>query len=152
MNFSVSIMTMIAAPYGSGGRSLHRLALAWLALPLAACGTSGPAYGPPSPGDASVVEMTSALAFVPNRVQIRAGQTVEWRNRSLFRHTVRFDPAKEDNVQDPTAPRNIPAFEGNVPAGQILQHTFAVPGTYHYYCEPHEGSGMKGIVIVTSAQ
>lgn len=29
-----------------------------------------------------------------------------------------------------------------------FEHTFAVPGTYRYFCIPHEGAKMQGTVIV----
>jgi plastocyanin len=29
------------------------------------------------------------------------------------------------------------------------RHTFDVPGTYQYFCIPHEMAGMTGTVVVT---
>lgn len=40
--------------------------------------------------------------------------------------------------------------EGNATyhTGHTHEHTFEVPGTYHYVCVPHEGLGMVGDVVV----
>ena len=32
--------------------------------------------------------------------------------------------------------------------GDSVTSKFDTPGTYGYYCEPHQGAGMKGKVIV----
>jgi len=32
--------------------------------------------------------------------------------------------------------------------GETVTTTFKTPGTYGYYCEPHQGAGMAGKVIV----
>jgi plastocyanin len=32
--------------------------------------------------------------------------------------------------------------------GNTYQHTFTVPGTYRYFCQPHESNGMVGEVVV----
>jgi plastocyanin len=30
-----------------------------------------------------------------------------------------------------------------------VSNTFDVAGTYGYYCEPHQGAGMAGVIIVS---
>jgi plastocyanin len=32
--------------------------------------------------------------------------------------------------------------------GETVSSKFGTAGTYEYYCEPHQGAGMKGKVIV----
>jgi plastocyanin len=32
--------------------------------------------------------------------------------------------------------------------GEKASSTFKTPGSYSYYCEPHQGAGMQGKVIV----
>ncbi len=72
-------------------------------LSLGACGLGGPAYGPGSDA-AAVVNMTNSLAFQPDAVRIKAGEAVEWRNRSLFAHTVTDDPARAKDAGDAELP------------------------------------------------
>lgn len=113
-------------------------AIAALSAP-AACGYGGPAYREgPSAAD-GVVVMTSTLAFDPATVTIPAGGMVEWRNTSLFTHTVRSDD---------TPSGAIPFQSGNVPQGGIYSHTFTVPGIYRYHCDPHGNLGMEGRIVV----
>jgi plastocyanin len=39
-------------------------------------------------------------------------------------------------------------LEGAITSGDTYEHTFEVPGTYHYFCIPHERGGMVGTVTV----
>jgi plastocyanin len=116
-------------------------------LLLGACGLGGPAYGPGSDA-AAVVDMTNTLAFQPDAVRIKAGETVEWRNRSLFTHTVTDDPARAKDAADAQLPKSAPSFSARVGPGEVYRHIFTVPGTYRYFCMPHEGWDMHGQVIV----
>src|SRR5690349_19949571 len=84
-------------------------------LILSGCGLSGPAYAPPAPAAAAIVDM-GLTSFSQPTVTIHAGQTVEWRNTSILTHTVSADPAAFDS--------------GNVAAGEIYLHRFDAPGTY----------------------
>jgi len=118
---------------------------------LTGCGLGGPAYAPTEINTAQVVEMTSTLRFYPSEVHITVGQAVEWRNRSLFAHTVTDDPAKARNPADSSLPPDAQPFSAEVGPGQIYRHTFTVPGTYRYFCEPHEGLDMLGRVVVEPA-
>lgn len=132
------------------GRSARRLS--WVAfvatsVVLPGCGTGGPAYGPPSPGVAASVDMTTGFAFEPGTVRVKTGDTVEWRNKSLFAHTVLDDPQRDPALT--ALPLGAAPFDsGRVPAGEVFRHTFAVPGTYRYKCTPHDDLGMTGVVIV----
>ena len=64
---------------------------------LAACGHGGPAYGPANAGVAATVAM-NGFAFEPASVTIKSGETVEWRNRTSFSHTVTFDPKRNPDL------------------------------------------------------
>jgi len=134
---------------GTGRVTLGLLLTASL-LSLGTCGFGGPAYGPSSDA-AAVVEMTNGLAFQPDAVRIKAGETVEWRNRSLFTHTVTDDQARAKDAADAQLPEGAPSFSAQVGPGEIYRHIFTVPGTYRYFCMPHEGWGMHGQVIVGPA-
>ncbi len=122
---------------------------ALLAVLLAACGTSGPAYEAPGPGVAATVDMTPALTFEPAEIKVRVGDKVEWRNRTLLTHTVTADrliTADASYVELPEGAR--PYNSAAIPAGQVFRYTFTVPGTYRYLCLPHAGQKMFGTVVV----
>ncbi len=130
-------------------RILFQSVAALLAVLLAACGTSGPAYEDPGPDVAATVDMTLALNFEPAEITVRVGDKVEWRNRSPLTHTVTADPrisADASNVELPEGAR--PFNSAAIPAGQVFRYTFTAPGTYRYLCLPHEGQKMFGTVVV----
>ncbi len=140
-------MSRKAATMTRIGKGVPSLLLTASLLSLGACGFGGPAYGPASDA-AAVVEMTNGLAFQPDAVRIEASETVEWRNRSLFTHTVTDDPARAKDAADAQLPESAPSFSARVGPGEVYRHMFTVPGTYRYFCIPHEGRGMHGQVIV----
>jgi plastocyanin len=41
-----------------------------------------------------------------------------------------------------------PFDSGELGRGQVFRHTFTVPGTYHYICQPHDWLSMAGVVDV----
>jgi len=130
-------------------RILFQSFAALLAVLLAACGTTGPAYQAPGPDVAATVDMTPALTFEPAAITVRVGDKVAWRNRTLLTHTVTADPritADASNIELPEGAR--PFNSAAIPAGQVFRHTFTVPGTYRYLCLPHAGQKMFGTVIV----
>ena len=130
-------------------RVLFQSCAALLAVLLAACGTSGPAYQDPGPDVAAAVDMTPALTFEPAAITVRVGDKVEWRNRTLLTHTVTADPritADASNIELPEGAR--PFNSAAIPPGQVFRYTFTLPGTYRYLCLPHEGQEMFGTVIV----
>ena len=76
------------------------------------------------------------LSFVPQTVEIFAGEVVTWSNAGGF-HNV----AADDD-----------SFRSGDPAGSfVFSHTFPVAGTYPYRCEVHAASGMTGTVVVRQA-
>lgn len=127
-------------------RALGFLAPAFIGLWMSGCGIGGPAYAPPPTDVAATIEV-SGFEFVPQEVHIKTGDTVEWRNTSIIRHTVNDEP-QHDPTLTSLPPGAIPFDSGSIAAGQVFRHTFTVPGTYRYKCEPHEDFGMVGVVIV----
>ena len=105
---------------------------------LVACVLNGPANEPLPPG-AAHVEM-GLLSFSPKNLTIRRGETVQWRNISIFAHTV---------TNNAGPPGGAPFESGEVPAGQDYFQLFDVPGTYPYICRYHADEGMVGSIIVT---
>jgi plastocyanin len=121
--------------------SAARTAALAVAIAVAACSQTGPA-----PNTATTVAM-SGFSFEPASVRVMAGDTVEWRNKSYFTHTVTADPARFPN--DVSIPAGAMPFEsGRIPPGELFRHTFVTPGTYKYVCTPHVDLGMAGTVIV----
>lgn len=120
-------------------------------LAVAGCVSSGPAYGPPSKDVAATIEMTNSFEFVPSELRIKSGETVEWRNRSFFSHTVTIDPPKPGEAVNPMLPANAKPFDVTVAPGQVYRHRFTVSGAYRYYCEPHEYLSMRGSIKVEAA-
>jgi len=133
--------------------AIYRLALAGaiaLAVPLAACGRSGPAYDLPPGIYGQVVDMTTTLDFSPRTVTVKAGEAVLWRNQSLFTHTVTFDPAKADDRSDVALPVGVEPFgSGDIPPGETFARKLTVPGTYRYICRHHQDANMEGTIVVT---
>lgn len=78
--------------------------------------------------------------FMPADITIDLGESIVWSNISGF-HNV-----------NGTQGSNPESF-GNGAASQnwTYKHTFSVPGTYNYQCDPHVGLGMVGTVTVVSA-
>lgn len=119
-------------------------------LVLAGCNTSGPAYELPPPIYAQIINMTSVLSFSPEQVTIKAGDTVLWRNKTLFSHTVTGDPQKAGDPADVSLPSGAEPFaSGDIEPGEVFAYKFKTPGTYHYICHTHEDMGMRGTIVVT---
>jgi plastocyanin len=101
-----------------------------------------------------------AAFFRPGEIEVSAGGTVVWRNTGNRRHTVtayegqipdeaEFFASGGFESEDAARKGWRTDFEGRINAGQTYEHTFEVPGEYHYFCIPHEPSGMVGTVVVT---
>jgi plastocyanin len=94
--------------------------------------------------------MTDALKFDPATLTVAKGTTVTWRNASQTAHTVTDDASKASNSADAALPSGAQAWDsGNLNPGQTFTHTFDVPGTYKYFCIPHETAGMTATIVVT---
>nr|MBA2600840.1 cupredoxin domain-containing protein [Actinomycetota bacterium] len=121
--------------------------IAFACLP-AACGGS-------SSGSGSTVEMTSAQRFDPAAITVMAGTTVTWSNDDAQTHTV---TAYEDGVPDggyfasgdmsDEAAARDDLQASLLAEGDTYEVTFDEPGTYRYFCIPHEQQGMKGEIVV----
>src|SRR5271168_4102650 len=111
-------------------------------------------------GMVSIVGVGSALAatpavtikmsdtppkFLPEKVTIKAGQSVEWVNNAATLHSVDADASMVQNPKDVVLPAGAKPFDsGFMPPGGTFDYTFTVPGAYHYTCVPHEKDGMEG--------
>ncbi len=165
------------APGNRGGPvALAGLSLV-VALLAAACASSGttttgaapttrpaaPATSAPSGGKAAsatsapsgaaaggaTVTMTDQLKFEPATLTISKGTKVTWRNTGQVAHTVTDDPSKAADKSHAALPSGAQPWDsGMINAGQEYSRTFDVPGTYKYFCIPHEAAGMVGTIIV----
>lgn len=98
----------------------------------------------------TTIRMTSGDTFVPKTITIKLGTTVVWQNESPETHTVTDNADLASAKQDVSAPSGAKPFNsGTVEPGKQYSHTFTVPGTYKYFCIPHEGEGMVGTIVVT---
>ena len=73
------------------------------------------------------------VGFKPQTINVAPGTTVHWVNYGKELHTV----TSRDGL-----------FDSELPPGASYSFTFHQPGTYHYFCRPHEKMGMVGTVVV----
>ena len=89
------------------------------------------------------------MGFVPAAITVNAGDKVVWKNSSPVIHNVVDDASKALSVVDVKLPSGARPFDsGMLQSGQSYSRVFTEPGIYRYVCTLHEGSGMKGVVIV----
>lgn len=81
----------------------------------------------------------------PNKITVAKGETIEFVNNKAFPHNVVFD---EDNVPSGVNADSISHEDYLNGPGEKVTNKFDTPGTYGYYCEPHQGAGMQGTIIV----
>jgi plastocyanin len=98
-----------------------------------------------------VVKMTDKPPkYMPMKVAIKVGQTVEWVNNAQTLHSVTTDPDSAQKPGDVSSPSGAKPFDsGFMKPGMTFDYTFTVPGTYKYLCLPHEKDGMIGYVTVS---
>lgn len=78
-------------------------------------------------------------AFEPEQISVPVGTTVTWDNTSYSAHTVTAEDGSFDSGSDPAR---------WLQSEQKYSFTFSRPGTYRYYCIPHQQIGMIGTVVV----
>jgi plastocyanin len=105
----------------------------------------------PQESDAVVVKMTPERTFMPEKIMIKVGQTVEWFNDDkAMPHEVTTDPNVASDPSNVSIPDGAEAFDSHlITGGKSFRHKFTVPGPYRYACPPHENDGMLGEVTVT---
>ncbi|HEV8654005.1 MAG TPA: plastocyanin/azurin family copper-binding protein [Candidatus Limnocylindria bacterium] len=117
--------------------------------PASATHTSSPTVNASRAPSASAIRTTAPVTtnptgpiiqlaehyYDPSSITVKVGTTVTWINRGQQTHDV--------NAYDKSF------ASGNLLPGGTFAYTFTKPGTYRYYCIPHEGDGMTGEVNVT---
>ncbi len=100
--------------------------------------------------------MAGGNSFTPAEVTVKAGENLEFKNDSGAAHSV---TAYDDGVPEGAEYfssgnfRDEEAARESVGASLIkpddsFELTFDGPGTYRYFCIPHESQGMKGTITV----
>jgi plastocyanin len=92
--------------------------------------------------------------FTPAVVWLESGGTVVW-NFEEADHTVTvYHPQydKPNRIPDGVETPFNSEFTGGGAPGTNFNFVFEVEGVWNYFCKPHEGRGMVGMVIVGGAQ
>jgi plastocyanin len=105
----------------------------------------------PQASGAVVVKMTEEHKFMPEKLTIKVGQTVEWVNEDKsMPHEVTTDPNVASDPSNVSVPEGAQVFDSHLlTSGKTFRHQFTVAGPYRYACPPHENDGMLGEVTVT---
>ena len=129
-----------------------RLVLAGVALLLISLAASLALLPDPAKAASNpvVINMADKAPFyAPEKVAIKVGDTVKWVNGGETVHSVSTSVANAQNPKDTSMPKGATAFDsGFIPPGGDYSYTFTVPGTYRYFCLPHEKAGMVGMIVV----
>lgn len=112
-------------------------------------------------GETYTIEMNDDNVFSPDEMTVAPGDTVVWENVGTADHTV---TAYGDDIPEEATYFASGGFDaeeaarrsyargnpdaGAIPGGESYERTFEVEGTYEYFCVPHEGLGMTGVVEV----
>lgn len=115
-------------------------------MSLSACAGSGEA----------AVEMTDDQRFDPAEITVAPGQTISFENISSEAHTVTAYGDEIPQQADYFSSGGLPSEEAAraelaaalVAADGTYEVTLQEPGTYRYFCIPHEEAGMKGTIVV----
>lgn len=110
-------------------------------------GHGGSLEGPSASAEVTMASTDSGTHFDPHVVWVEQGGTVTWHNESGTHSTTAYAPA---NDKPQLVPDGAEAWNSGLlsEAGATFAQTFGTPGVYHYYCIPHETTGMIGSVIV----
>jgi plastocyanin len=145
----LDIRIPVARPRISRRRMILRLAIVAIAVAFAAALALLP--NPAKAADNPIVVKMSDKApfYAPERVSIKAGESVRWVNNGETVHSVSTAAANAQNPKDASLPKGAVAFDsGFIPPGGDYSYKFTVPGTYKYFCLPHEKAGMVGYIVV----
>jgi len=90
-------------------------------------------------GSTVVVGPGGDFSFDPEELTVSTGTTVTFEWDSDFHNVVPTSQPDDADWSGETETFN---------SGHTYEYTFEVAGTYEYVCEPHEGSGMVGTIVV----
>jgi len=79
--------------------------------------------------------------FVPSVVHVKPGQAIVWRNTDQDPHTVTSGSRNLDDGRFASSPL--------IPDGETFTLRLTRPGTYPYFCKPHQyEASMHGTIVV----
>jgi len=133
---------VVSSDYCSRRNAMARAA--GLAAGVAAATVAQPAYAA-STASVKMGSDTGGLQFVPSKTSICKGDSVTWTNNKGGPHNVVFD---EDAIPSGVSQEAISMDDQLGEEGETFTMKFEVAGTYEYYCEPHRGAGMNGVLTV----
>ena len=134
----------------SATRSLVAAGVLGGLLLTAACGgSSAPAKAAAGGATANGPSVSTALlAFDPQMVNIKKGQTVTWVGGDNITHVLVEGTYKVGGDKLRTEQTDDKAFHLDLSKkGQTVSHTYTTAGTFTYYCTIHHG--MNGTVVVS---
>lgn len=124
---------------------MRNLAVALLLVVFSGC----------SRADGNTIAMTDARLYAPATLTVQVGATVMWTNKSDEAHSVtayesEFPPGADyfSSSGYPTEEKARDHVEVLMTTGDIYSVRFDEPGTYQYFCIPHEDQGMRGRIVV----
>ncbi len=80
-----------------------------------------------------------ALQFIPDKLTINAGDSVDFVMNKMGPHNVLFKGKANKGLSHKKMLNK---------SGDSYATTFDTPGKYKYFCQPHRGAGMTGTIIV----
>ncbi len=86
----------------------------------------------------------------PAVVWLESGGSITWEIAGGSHSVTAYHPKYDRALRIPEAAS--PFDSGVLAAGETFSHAFESPGVYNYFCRPHEGLGMVGLVIVGGPQ
>ncbi|MEF8827387.1 MAG: plastocyanin/azurin family copper-binding protein [Haloarcula sp.] len=85
----------------------------------------------------------------PAVVWVEQGATVSWTIGEGSHSVTAYHPGNDRPLG---IPEDADPFDsGILESGESFERTFEVPGVYDYWCRPHEGLGMVGLVVVAES-
>ena len=125
---ALAVAALVALSACSSGSTSAPTAAASEAAPSAAATSAASA-----PAAAAGAVTIKDIAFNPQALQAKVGDTITWTNQDGIAHTVTLDDKSVDS--------------GNVAPGATFSHAFTKAGSYPYHCEIHKQ--MTGTITVT---
>ncbi len=81
---------------------------------------------------------------------LKAGGTITWKNVGNIFHTTTDSSSLAANPADAGLPSGASTWNQPLNPGGSFSLKLTVPGTYKYFCIPHESLGMLGQITVVS--
>jgi plastocyanin len=126
---------------GIAGAAIVAVALASALAPAGAA--------PAAAGKQVIVKMTDGLQFKPQKITINIGDRVVWKNVGSIAHTVTTLRSEASNPRNASVPSKVKPWDSGFIAGaRSYARVFRTPGVYRYFCVPHEGAHMVGVIVV----